>query len=99
MVGFWDGCKSGTQNVLNETLVFVVNEVRENFHNFGMSQNYLLSLGWNHFECYWKAIVGGQSFCVHCEPASPSTNSRAGPCRESWEMIEGNPLNLKIGKM
>ena len=116
MVGFWHGCKSGTQNVLNETLVFVVNEVRDNFHNLechkiiychwdGITLSATGRLLWNP-QCGWpdQSSLGSSLSCgsiadLHCEPASPSSNSRAGPCRESWEMIEGNPLNLKIGKM
>ena len=34
-------------------------------------------------------------YFLYLDPASPSTNSRAGPWRESCEMIEGEPLNLR----
>ena len=56
---------------------------------FGMSQ---LSHG-----CFF-AILIFESDSNHWVPPSPSTNSKAGPCRESWEIIEGNPLNLQIAE-
>ena len=56
---------------------------------FGMSQ---LSHG-----CFF-AILIFESDSNHWLPPSPSTNSKAGPCRESWEIIEGNPLNLEIAE-
>ena len=56
--------------------------------------------GWGSFivlECHvFFAILIFESDSNHWVPPSPSTNSKAGPCRESWEIIEGNPLNLQI---
>ena len=70
MVGFWHGCKSGTQNVLNETLVFVVNEVRDIFHNLechkiiychwdGITLSATGRLLWNP-QCGWPIFTGKQ---------------------------------------
>ena len=50
-------------------------------------------------ECHiFFAILIFESDSNHWLPPSPSTNSKAGPCRESWEIIEGNPLNLESAK-
>ena len=58
--------------------------------------------GWGSFivlECHvFFAILIFESDSNHWLPPSPSTNSKAGPCRESWEIIEGNPLNLESAK-
>ena len=53
-------------------------------------------LFWN--VTFFFAILIFESDSTHWLPPSPSTNSKAGPCRESWEIIEGNPLNLKIAE-
>ena len=72
---------------------FLWQQVERRIYSRGMSHYCLLLLGIT-LEGLKRWLI---LFWVHWEPPSPSTNSKAGPCNESWEMIEGNPLNLRIG--